>query len=127
MGYEILIIDDNDAFREVLSDFFESYEYKVTQAPSAIIALDLLNHKKFECIIVDVLMPKMNGLEFTQKVFNSSKPIPVAIMSGYSDHVNFDEVKKSPYLVGFYPKPFNETKLITDIQNKISANRGLSI
>ena len=127
MANHILIIDDNDAFREVLSDFFESYDFKVTQASHAVAALEILEKQGFDCIIVDVLMPKMNGLDFAKKILSSTKPTPIAIISGYTDQSNFEEIIKSPYLIGFFPKPFNETKLISEIQSKIQSNKELSL
>jgi len=127
MTNHILIVDDNDAFREVLSDFFESYEFKVTQASHAIEALEVLENHSFDAIIVDVLMPKMNGLDFAKRILSSAKPTPIAIISGYTDQSNFEEIIKSPYLIGFFPKPFNELKLISEIQSKIQSYKELSI
>lgn len=123
MDSNILIIDDNDAFREALSDLFESYGFKVTQAFSPMTALTLIENTHFDCIIVDILMPKMNGIEFTKVVLKSDKPTAIAIVSGYTDKSNFTEVDHSPYFVGFFPKPFDESKLITAVKNKINNER----
>ncbi len=84
----ILIIDDSIVIQEQLKDIFENRYYNVEIASSTAIALDILNTKLIDLIILDVELKNENGIEFLQKnrinIVDKQK-IPVMIVSGNVD------------------------------------------
>ena len=86
----VLVIDDDDDLRETLAMALEAEDYKVYQASSGRIALDLLATKRPEeisCIVLDLMMPEMDGREFLRRLHAdyakfSNIPVIVATAMG---------------------------------------------
>ena len=78
----ILLIDDDDFFREVMLHMLQKDEHKVTEAHDGVKALALLRHLRPDVIITDILMPHMDGVEFITELSRQSNNTPVIAMSG---------------------------------------------
>ncbi|AZZ36642.1 hypothetical protein CIK05_07510 [Bdellovibrio sp. qaytius] len=93
----ILIIDDDDGIREILEIAFALEGYSVTTAAHGLQAIETLSHSThFGLILLDLMMPKMNGWEFIEAFQKNNYPaIPIILMTAYSDRVkNIDIVKE---------------------------------
>lgn len=79
----ILIVDDQEINREVLYGVLVA-EYQVTEAQNGLEALELILHHRFDLILLDVMMPHMDGLETLRKIrqTKSSTDLPVILVSG---------------------------------------------
>ncbi len=80
---KILLIDDQPDVREFLSDFLTMKGYEVLQAANGKQGLDLFHSEKPDVAVVDVEMPVMNGLQFSQKALESDKDFPILIITAY--------------------------------------------
>ncbi|WP_211325540.1 response regulator [Roseimicrobium gellanilyticum] len=82
----ILLVDDEDVLRNITHDYLESVGYRVLAATNGREALELANHETPDLVIMDMLMPIMDGMETLQKIRQSSSPslaqVPIIAMSG---------------------------------------------
>jgi CheY-like chemotaxis protein len=82
----ILLVDDEDVLRNITHDYLESVGYRVMAATNGKEALDLANVETPDLVIMDMLMPIMDGMEALQKMRLSDRPalahVPIIAMSG---------------------------------------------
>ena len=111
----ILVVDDDDGIRELVKQFLNQNNYLVTTAKSAEDALEKVKIIKFDLIVLDIMMPGKNGLEFTNE--NKKKldtPIILLTAKGEaSERIEGLEVGADDYLA----KPFEPKELILRINN----------
>ncbi len=79
---KILVVDDEEDIRDVVKNYFERKGYDVSVAADGKEALGLLNKKDFHCIFADIDMPRMDGLEFAERIKEIDNTLPVVIMTG---------------------------------------------
>ena len=108
----ILVVDDNDINREVLARRLERQGHTATLAASGREALDLVRAGKFDLVLLDVMMPEMNGYQVLQymKADQALRDIPVIMISALDEIdsvVLCIEMGAEDYL----PKPFNPVLL----------------
>jgi CheY-like chemotaxis protein len=108
----ILVVEDNAANREVLARRLGRDGHAVTAAEDGLRALDLLRGRAFDLILLDVVMPGLNGLEVLQrlKADERLRHVPVIMISAFQDLdavVRCIEMGAEDYL----PKPFNPVLL----------------
>ena len=86
-GSKILIVDDNDSNRELLDRRLKSYQFECYQASGGIEALEILDAKDIDLVLLDVLMPDMNGIEVLNEIRKSDlqSDLPVIMVSGFDD------------------------------------------
>ncbi len=122
----ILVIDDSEINRTVLCEFLVSIGHSVTVAENGEAGLDQLKETTAHVILLDVMMPVMNGIEFLEKVKNTPhlSSIPVIMLSG-SDET--DDVVKCIQIGAedFLTKPFNPTLLKTRISGCLEKQNAL--
>ena len=91
----VLIVDDTPDCLEPLARFLRSSGYKPLLAASAAEALSLLQHSAPSLILLDLMMPEMDGFAFLRAHRDGPrKHIPVIVISALSDHAVLDEVKE---------------------------------
>ncbi len=79
---EVLIIDDEWSIREIATLMLEKAGYKVLSASDAAEGLKLLTENKPVAVIIDVVLPGKNGLEFALEISQIKPGIPIILMSG---------------------------------------------
>ena len=99
----ILVVDDDDALRETLTDLLQLEGYRVVSASNGREALDLLERSPRPCaMILDMMMPVMSGWELLDVVKHDShlSSIPVTVVSATCDFAPLaDEIVKKPIRV----------------------------
>lgn len=85
---EILVIDDEEEVREYLKDVLESVGHKVITAGEVKEGLDTQIEKKFDLVIMDLKMPKINGKEIIEIIRVRRPELPVIILSGHIESEN---------------------------------------
>jgi len=114
----ILVVDDESAIRKALREILEFEQYLVTEAENGIDAIIKVKQKKFDVVILDIKMPKMDGLEALERIQEMSPETPVIIISG---HANIDTaveaVKKGAF--DFISKPPDLNRLLITIRNAL--------
>ena len=111
----ILVVDDDDGIRSLVKKFLNENNYLVTTADSAEDAADKIKIIKFDLIVLDIMMPGKNGLEFIEEnKKNLNTPIILLTAKGEAkERIEGLEVGADDYL----PKPFEPKELILRIKN----------
>lgn len=89
----ILVADDNRSLVEALTDVFEAKGYEVTQAYDGVQALDKVCADNFDCILMDIRMPKLSGVDAFREIKKLSPGTPVILMTAYSVQGLIDEAR----------------------------------
>ena len=111
----ILVVDDDDGIRSLVKKFLNENNYLVTTADSAEDASDKIKIIKFDLIVLDIMMPGKNGLEFVEEnKKNLDTPIILLTAKGEAkERIEGLEIGADDYL----PKPFEPKELILRIKN----------
>ena len=115
----IFIIDDEVNVCNALSWLFKSVQFNVETYESAQLFLDKFNQEKQGCIIMDVRLPGMSGLELLEQLKAQRSNIPVIIITGYGDIQMAVRAMKTG-AVDFILKPFNDQCLLETVQKCIN-------
>lgn len=110
--YSIAIIDDEVEILNVLDRFLSrNGEYTVTTYSNPIHALESVIAGKFDIVLLDIMMPQMNGLEFLERVINQNENQKIIMMTAYS---TLDKVLKSHKkgATDFVMKPFESLQYL---------------
>lgn len=81
----VLVIDDNEDFRESLCDIVQDWNYKAVSASSASIALDRMGKTHIDLALLDMRMPDINGLECLGLIHKHYPDIRVVIVTAYAE------------------------------------------
>ncbi len=111
----ILVCDDDKHTRMLLSAILENAGYTVTTATNGIEALQILEKEHIDLVVLDIMMPKMDGYEFTKLVRENNSTLPILMVTAKS--MLPDE--KKGYMVGtddYITKPIDEEKLLLHIK-----------
>ena len=79
----LLIVDDDDRFRERLAKAFQQRNFTVTQAPSLSHVVELVKHTKWKRAVVDLCLLDGNGLQVINSLRNSDPEIEIVVLTGY--------------------------------------------
>lgn len=117
-----LIIDDSLSARRSLAEFVKDIGYNVNMARDGIEAIEVIENHKPDIILVDLEMPRMNGLEFTSHIRNKpeTKNIPVIMVTSRSTEKHRD-MADAAGVNAYLTKPFSEDELLENIQNLLLA------
>jgi two-component system response regulator FixJ len=108
---KVYVIDDDDAMRDSLDFLLGSANFDVTLFELAQHFLDALPGVEFGCVVSDVRMPGIDGIELLKRLKASRSTIPVLIMTGHGDVPLAVEAMKLG-AVDFLEKPFEDDRLI---------------
>ncbi len=115
----IYIVDDNDDVRETLELLFESVDLCAESFGSAGEFLDAYPMGQSGCLIADVRMPEMSGLELQEELAKRGIDLPVIIITGYGDVEMAVNAMKAG-AVDFIEKPYKEQELLDQVHRAIS-------
>ncbi len=118
----IYVVDDDQAVRESLCWLLESVDLPVVTYASAQEFLADYNPEMGGCLILDVRMPGMSGLELQNKLIEIECTLPILIITGHGDVPMAVRALKNG-AVDFIEKPFNDQKLLERIQHCLDQDR----
>src|SRR5271165_3092829 len=107
----VYVIDDDEAMRDSLNFLLDAAGFDVTLFESAVIFLDRLPRLEFGCVISDVRMPGLDGIELLKRMKAAHCKFPILIMTGHGDIPLAVEAMKLG-AVDFLEKPFEDDRLI---------------
>ncbi|MCS3685965.1 response regulator FixJ, partial [Bradyrhizobium elkanii] len=110
----ILVIDDDPAMRDSLAFLLDVNGFAVTSYETATDFLDHLAGSTVDCIVSDIRMPGMSGLELVRKLKVDAVACPVILMTGHGDVALAVEAMKAG-AVDFIEKPFEDEALLRAI------------
>ncbi len=118
----VLLIEDEESLRQVIQLNLELENYEVITSDNGQDAIDKLNGQYFDLVILDLMIPKINGIEVLRSLRVQNKKTPVIIISAKntsSDRINGLKVGADDYL----SKPFEIEELTIRIEKLISRNQ----
>ncbi|MGA7719576.1 MAG: response regulator transcription factor [Ignavibacteriaceae bacterium] len=115
---KILLVEDEETLAVGLEFNLTEEGYTVTWAKDGKVALEIFNSQEFDLIILDIMLPYINGFEVAKRVRKKSPQMPILILSarsGVEDRVKGLELGADDYL----PKPFHLQELLLRIKGML--------
>lgn len=119
---KILVVDDERLIRNVIREYLENEKYEVVEAENGFDALRVLETNKVDLIILDIMMPRMDGFE-TLKEIRKTKDTPVIMLSAMKE----EEDKLSSFNLGvddYITKPFSPKELVARVKAHLKRTNG---
>jgi FixJ family two-component response regulator len=116
------VVDDDASIRSALQDLFDSVGLQAHTYATAedFLSADVANRPG--CIVLDVRLPDMNGLEFQTRLIQIGVGIPVVMMTGFGDiSMSVNAMKRGA--VDFLPKPFRDQDMLDAVMAAIERDR----
>ena len=115
---KVYVIDDDEAMRDSLNFLLDSANFNVTLFETALRFLEALPGLAFGCVVSDVRMPGLDGIELLKRMKADQSKFPIVIMTGHGDVPLAVEAMKQG-AVDFLEKPFEDDRLIGMIEAAI--------
>ena len=115
----ISIIDDDQVVREATGDLVQSLGYEVLTFESAERFLESGRLAETSCLITDLQMPGLSGLDLQSRLIEEGQRIPVIFVTAFPDE-KFQVRAMRAGAVGFLSKPFDESSLISCLESALS-------
>ena len=115
----ILIVDDQPGIRLLLNEVFKKDGYVTHLAPNGIEALKIFDQEHIDCVLLDMKIPGMNGIEILQKLKEKNKDVPVMMMTAYGEQDLIDEALRLG-ASNYFTKPFNIFDVLKEVGNILS-------
>ncbi|MEI6791262.1 MAG: response regulator, partial [Myxococcaceae bacterium] len=125
MTARILICDDEELIRFSLSEYFSLKGYQTVQAEDGWHCLDLLSKTRFDLVLLDLKMPRMDGLTALRKLREKDHDVPVIVITGNAD-IESAVLAMQYKAATFIQKPFDLAELFARCQaliNEYAAQR----
>jgi two-component system nitrogen regulation response regulator NtrX len=122
MSEKILVVDDEESIRTSLAGILEDEDFSISFAGDGVVALDMARKNTPDLVLLDIWMPRMDGLETLQKLKDMNPSLVVIMMSG---HGTIETAVKSTKLgaYDFIEKPLSLEKLLVTVRNALSMKR----
>ena len=129
--FNIMIVEDDVNQRKLMQTVLEQYGYNVVIASDGIDGLEQLDKKHIDLIILDIMMPRMDGFEFTSTLRQSGCNIPILMVSAKQSPVD----KRKGFIIGtddYMTKPVDEEEMVLRVgallrRSKIANERKLTV
>ncbi|MFL6835051.1 MAG: response regulator FixJ [Xanthobacteraceae bacterium] len=110
----VYVIDDDEAMRDSLQFLLDAADFEISLFESAQTFLDQLSEIEFGCVVSDIRMPGIDGIELLKRIKANRTTLPVIIMTGHGDVPLAVEAMKLG-AVDFLEKPFEDDRLVAMI------------
>jgi FixJ family two-component response regulator len=114
----IAIVDDDHSVREALTSLVRSLGYVAMPFHCAEDLLNSKHRRSVSCVIADVHMPGMTGLELHDRLIASGEPIPIILITAFPDEKSRERALHAG-VIGYLTKPFNEDDLLACIRSSL--------
>ena len=126
-----MVVEDETNQRKLMAAVLEQYGYNVIQATDGIDALDQLDKKHIDLIILDIMMPRMDGFEFTETIRQAGSNIPILMVTAKQSPVD----KRKGFIIGtddYMTKPVDEEEMVLRVgallrRSKIVSEKKLTV
>ncbi|EGI76163.1 response regulator transcription factor [Hylemonella sp. W303a] len=118
----VYVVDDDEAVRDSLQWLLEGKDYRVRCFDSAESFLSRYDPREVACLIADIRMDGMTGLELQNRLIEKHSPLPIVFITGHGDvPMAVDTMKKGA--MDFIQKPFNEAQLLDLVERMLDRAR----
>ncbi len=118
MAATILIIDDEKSIRKTLREILEYESYNVQEAADGVEGLNMMKDNTYDVVLLDIKMPKMDGMEVLEKIQANYADTPVIMVSGHGTlETAVEAVKKGAF--DFVAKPMDLNRLLITVRNAL--------
>jgi FixJ family two-component response regulator len=118
----VYIVDDNPSVRRALSRLFRSMNYDVETFSSAKKFLEATPDGHPACVVLDVRMPRMSGLDLQLELSDLGSDLPIVFITGHGD-IDMAVKAMKDGAVDFLPKPFDDQDLIDSVERALQHHR----
>ena len=111
---KILIVDDETKIREVVSEYAKASGYECDQACNGRDAVDMVSRNNYDCVILDIMMPELDGFSACKKI-KAIKDVPIIMLSARTE----EDDKLFSFDIGvddYVTKPFSPKELMARIK-----------
>ena len=113
---KILVIDDEKSIRKTLREILEYESFKVDEAQDGMEGFGMIQKEKYDIVLCDIKMPKMDGLELLNKVHALQPDTPIVMISGHGNiETAVEAVKRGAF--DFIQKPLDLNRLLVTVRN----------
>ena len=116
--YRILIVDDEPSITSLLASFLGVQGYLCETATNGRTALEMVSQNHFDVVIIDILMPEMDGITLTKKLLRQFPNLLIMVMSGHYDEKNMESAVAAGARE-FIKKPFSLEEFNMRLQRMI--------
>ena len=112
--FRILVVEDDKNARRLMSAVLSRYGYEPICAADGVEALEILDHKHIDLVVLDVMMPRMDGYEFTNALRTSGNDLPILMVTARETQ----DDKKRGFIIGaddYMVKPVDEEEMVLRI------------
>ncbi len=118
----VYVVDDDEAVRDSLQWLLEGNDYRVRCYESAEAFLSRYDAREVACLIADIRMVGMSGMELQDKLIERRSPLPIVFITGHGDvPMAVESMKKGA--LDFIPKPFQENALLSMVEKMLEKAR----
>jgi len=118
----ILVVDDDEPYREGLKAVLESEEFEVSTVPDGVAAISVLQSNQFDLILLDIEMPRVSGMDVLKNIKNSFYDCQVIMLTGVNDvHTAVESIKLGAY--DYLLKPCTGEDLLATVHRAIERKR----
>ena len=129
--FRILVVEDDKNTRRLMSAVLTRYGYDPVCAADGVEAMEILDHKHIDLVILDVMMPRMDGYEFTNTLRRAGSTMPILMVTARETQ----DDKKRGFIIGaddYMVKPVDEEEMILRIaallrRSQIAGERKLTV
>lgn len=114
----VLVCDDDIAILESIEIYLKAEEFNVLKAESGEQALNIIAQNEIQCLVLDIMMPGIDGLQTTLKIREQKKNFPIIMLSAKSEDT--DKIAGLGFGADDYvTKPFNPLELVARVKSQI--------
>jgi excisionase family DNA binding protein len=124
-AHHILVTDDDPSGCKLITKMLETDGYRVSSALGGRQALEIIHRENVDIILLDLMMPEMNGAETLKEIRKTDEKIPVIIVTGFPDSaLLYEAMSISPVLM--LPKPLDKKQLFSAISMVLPKNEQMA-
>lgn len=129
--FQILVVDDDTSTRRLLEAVLQGDGYTVFTASDGVLALEMMDREHIDLVVLDIMMPRMNGYEFTRTLRDAQNDLPILMVSAKQ----LPEDRKQGFIVGtddYMTKPIDAEEFLLRIKAllrraKIASERRITV
>ena len=125
---KILVVDDEPTIRSVVRELLDAAGYHVLVAPDGALGLDLVHQLRPDLIVLDIVMPWMNGIEVVREIKQQPylENTPILIISGCVSEPDAEDLLGDLRVAGYLSKTELVTSLVSRVQEILSKQPNLA-